>query len=441
MRITNIKAIMKKGNVNFKHLFSILILLTLSSYILLGKARENAVYAMPNPSENLSNDLTNLEKRIDQGATDLETWEYELIVGVLRNVALGIAGSAPPSVQGVQTGSVNNIGSVGLGGVICHTTAHFLEQPPSLQPVNHLARMFRIPWQPQQAYAQTGTTLLSNYGFETLWKTSRNVCYALLSIVLIIIGVMIMFRVEVSKRTIMTLQLALPRIVMSLILITFSYAIGGFFIDLVAILKNLLGNMFNIPWANLGNLFGQLTWAIAGLPGHGSGMISQIPNLEGALSGIVSITMFVLVGLMVIVALITIFVKFIAEWVNLFIRTAFAPFFILIGTLPGENNTMFSWLKGMLASAIAIPLTGFGLWIAHAFVDPASGFSEIQGPGLVAQPGLVNALVAFGILLIVPSIPAAVKDALDVLTPSGVSKQQLEVSDLMRTAGMINPFT
>jgi len=44
---------------------------------------------------------------------------------------------------------------------------------------------------------------------------------------------MIMFRVRISPQTVITVQSALPKIIFTLILITFSYAIAGFLIDLM----------------------------------------------------------------------------------------------------------------------------------------------------------------------------------------------------------------
>jgi len=72
--------------------------------------------------------------------------------------------------------------------------------------------------------------------FANLWKIFRDVSYMLLVIILISIGFMIMFRAKLNPQTVMTVENALPKIVISLILITFSFAIAGFLIDLMYVL-------------------------------------------------------------------------------------------------------------------------------------------------------------------------------------------------------------
>jgi hypothetical protein len=83
----------------------------------------------------------------------------------------------------------------------------------------------------QPAYAQVGG------GFEALrpllpvWTAARNVAYLLFVFVFIIIGLAIMLRVKIDPRTVMTLQNQIPRIIIGILLVTFSYAIAGLMID------------------------------------------------------------------------------------------------------------------------------------------------------------------------------------------------------------------
>lgn len=72
--------------------------------------------------------------------------------------------------------------------------------------------------------------------FSNLWIIFRDFSYMLLVIVLIAIGFMIMFRAKINPQTVISVENALPKIVISLILITFSFAIAGFIIDLMYII-------------------------------------------------------------------------------------------------------------------------------------------------------------------------------------------------------------
>ncbi len=76
--------------------------------------------------------------------------------------------------------------------------------------------------------------------FSNLWKIFRDLSYMLLVIVLIAIGFMIMFRAKINPQTVISVENALPKIVISLILITFSFAIAGFLIDLMYISIGLI---------------------------------------------------------------------------------------------------------------------------------------------------------------------------------------------------------
>lgn len=76
--------------------------------------------------------------------------------------------------------------------------------------------------------------------FSNLWKIFRDLSYMVLVIILIAIGFMIMFRAKINPQTVISVENALPKIVIALILITFSFAIAGFMIDIMYILIGLI---------------------------------------------------------------------------------------------------------------------------------------------------------------------------------------------------------
>ena len=78
-----------------------------------------------------------------------------------------------------------------------------------------------------------------------LWKMVRNVTYFLLILVIIVMSFMIMFRVKISPQTVITVQSALPKIIVALLLITFSYAIAGLLIDLMYVVIGLIAGMIS----------------------------------------------------------------------------------------------------------------------------------------------------------------------------------------------------
>ena len=63
------------------------------------------------------------------------------------------------------------------------------------------------------------------------WKTFRNLAYLFFVLIFLVIGFMIMFRHKINGQTVVTIQQAIPNIIVALLFVTFSYAIGGLLID------------------------------------------------------------------------------------------------------------------------------------------------------------------------------------------------------------------
>jgi len=93
--------------------------------------------------------------------------------------------------------------------------------------------------------AAEGIGMGSIQPFAKIWKIFRDVTYLLLVVVLIAIGFMVMFRTKINPQTVISVENSLPKIIMALILITFSFAIAGFLIDLmymlIAVIISILG--------------------------------------------------------------------------------------------------------------------------------------------------------------------------------------------------------
>lgn len=87
-----------------------------------------------------------------------------------------------------------------------------------------------------QTYAAEGIGFASIKPLMSLWKIFRDVAYLCLVLVMIVIGFMIMFRMKINPQTVISVENALPKIVITLILITFSFAIAGLLIDIMYIL-------------------------------------------------------------------------------------------------------------------------------------------------------------------------------------------------------------
>ena len=97
-----------------------------------------------------------------------------------------------------------------------------------------------------KSYAAEGIGFGALKPFINLWKVFRDASYIILVIILIAIGFMVMFRMKLNPQTVISVESALPKIVIALLLITFSFPIAGFLIDLmyvlIAVIISLLSN-------------------------------------------------------------------------------------------------------------------------------------------------------------------------------------------------------
>lgn len=141
-----------------------------------------------------------------------------------------------------------------------------------------------------KTYAAEGIGFASIKPMIEIWKAFRNVAYLILVLVLIAIGFMIMFRMKLNPQTVISLENSLPKIVISLILITFSFAIAGLLIDAMYVGINVIisvlssGNIKNLSVADIpavqNKFIGAGMWDI--LPYKGAGWWG---NILGSLSG------------------------------------------------------------------------------------------------------------------------------------------------------------
>lgn len=77
-----------------------------------------------------------------------------------------------------------------------------------------------------------------------LWIAFRNVTYLLFVIVFVVIGFAIMLRAKIDPRTVMTIENQIPKIIVALILVSFSYAIAGLVVDIMWLMTFVTINLF-----------------------------------------------------------------------------------------------------------------------------------------------------------------------------------------------------
>lgn len=141
-----------------------------------------------------------------------------------------------------QPGSDEYFKKSALGNVANYISISYTN-PPASGMYWARAQFERIGLAPK-TYAAEGIGLAGLKPFASLWILFRNAAYLLLTLLIVAIGLMIMFRLKVNPQTVITLENSLPRIVITILLITFSFPIAGFMIDLMYALIFLAISIF-----------------------------------------------------------------------------------------------------------------------------------------------------------------------------------------------------
>jgi hypothetical protein len=227
-----------------------------------------------------------------------------------------------------------------------------------------------------------------------IWTTFRNITYVLFVLILVAMGFAIMFRVKISPQAVITIQSALPRIVLALVLITFSYAIVGFLLDIMFFLNDLIVNIFFNPKSGLfiqleiiGEIIrgGDIVGSWLGAPPPVGAIftvigLTLVPALLLVLivlsfSQVVGIILVLIFALFILIILFRLAWAILKAFTMIVVNLVFAPFRILIGVLPG-SDAIGSWFRDLLANIAVFPAILIMLLLSSYFI-----FAGIIGVG------------------------------------------------------------
>lgn len=88
-------------------------------------------------------------------------------------------------------------------------------------------------------YAAEGVGFAAIKSLGGIWQLFRDISFSAIVIYLVVAGFLIMFRFKINAQTIVSIENTLPRIFITLLLITFSFAIAGFMIDIMYVVSGL----------------------------------------------------------------------------------------------------------------------------------------------------------------------------------------------------------
>ena len=184
---------------------------------------------------------------------NLHNWTQSVMIEVMSSLTCQLVGIDTTSSNNQCLGFDQKTGKIGflpagnlakgevggaIGGMSGMITALYTPPAHTSDYFRDLALNFGIA---KQTYAQrTGVGFQGLSPLMNIWTVFRNIVYLFLVIIFIIIGLAIMLRVKIDPRTVMTIQNQIPKIIIGILLVTFSFAIAGFLIDMMWVLIYLL---------------------------------------------------------------------------------------------------------------------------------------------------------------------------------------------------------
>lgn len=359
-------------------------------------------------------------------------WVYE-ILGPTNSPSTGETPTGTPDAPNTPNPDGSSIDRPGAISSLSNLMAGMYAYPPALSS-RYVADVMDNAGLVPPAYAQ-GLGFASLDPILSLWKTFRNLAYFFFIAVLIFIGIMIMLRQKISAQASVTAQQALPGIIISLILVTFSYAIAGLLIDVMYVSMFLIVGLFNTIAPNAAatgtevisyNIFNLTGMLFKGAAWDGfqqntnlvTGVIRGIApagndsNVAGFLGFLGGLTLSIVLAVAVLIGMVKLFFELLKSYASIIMGVVFAPVYLMMGAIPGKN-AFTPWIKNMIGNLAAFPTVLLFVIIFQIFTDSISSSNQggFMPPFLIGngQSGVAGFIIGLAILLALPDIVKEVK--------------------------------
>ncbi|HUW24581.1 MAG TPA: hypothetical protein VMW04_03030 [Patescibacteria group bacterium] len=369
-----------------------------------------------------------------KGSTNLDDYEKALTLPDLnleshtnetyKDLAISVIKSIAPSenTNKSEGGALTAVGNL---------IVSMYTNPPasSIEYFAYLGRNFGLV---KPAYAQGGIGFRGLSSLLPLWRASRNLAYLFFVLIFLFTGLAIMFRVKIDPKTAVTIQNSIPKLVIALILVTFSYAIAGLLIDLIYVLiyvgvliigqSGLLGSMAEIAaeqrkFVSLG--FGEAYGLVlgGGIKAVWEGVVVKTffaglnPNiLVGILAGIGGVIFTLIFLIIALYLVLKLFFNLLKSYISIIVSVIIGPIQILLGAVPGSKGGFGAWFLNLLANVLVFPAVALFLLLASVIIEVGKGPTWTP-PVLGVGGGALTAILGLGLLMAVGSIPNVVLEA------------------------------
>lgn len=380
------------------------------------------------------------------------------VVTIPFNYAPADTAPVPPRSPGTSLPSNR---PVAIGGAVggLTTMMNGMYQRPIASSTTYIADVLESANVVTPAYAQ-GLGFAALDPILDLWKTFRNIAYIFFVIIFVIIGFMIMFRQKMGQ-TAITAQQAIPKIIIALILVTFSYAIAGFAIDLMYLTMTLIIGVFaplfpsgmDILTYNILQLTAVLVGAAFDFGSNDlvSNIVGGVFNTSGnfgtELMGAIGGTLLtVILALAILIGTVRLFFEMLRCYATVVIAVVTSPLLLMMEALPGKS-AFKTWIRTLVGHLSAFPVVLLVLVLFYAFTDgtvrATGGFMPpfLLGSG---QAGNITSVMGLAIILALPDIVQHIRKAIApenafVSMVTSSATKSLKQGELALPAGMASP--
>lgn len=344
------------------------------------------------------------------------------------------AGDGTPLPGGSTTVSLNK----SMGNMIAS-----IYRNPAASTDIYIADIFNSAGIATPAYAQ-GLGFASLTPILGAWKIFRNMSYIFFVIIMLALGFMIMLRQKIGGQAAVTAQQAIPRVVLALLAVTFSYAIAGLLIDFMYLLMFFMIGFFGVGDSLNFSIFSMGAKIISSgfdtaLKGVSDFVSTNIPFTGGYttlkdtasfLSGGAGLLAAVIVAVAIAINLFRLWFELLKTYVSILINIIAAPLLLMMEAIPGRK-AFSSWIKSLIGNLMAFPVVLLIFIVYNVLTNQLNtGVPEVPEfakdfYGNISQGGFVppyvggvsgsNAmtfLIGLGMILIMPDLVVQAKKAM-----------------------------
>jgi hypothetical protein len=341
---------------------------------------------------------------------------------IAANLVTELAPELTTSYEDLQEADIPYVMKRGVVGVADDQLVAMFNSYPSVDVIAHLSNEWVPGYKETQSVYATGYEDLRESGIDSLWSKTRDLAYLGFVVIMIGIGFMIMFRSKIGGQALVTVGNSIPRIVIALVLVTFSFAIIGLIIDVSGTLMGFIGSIFGMENpVNPMNIF-QIFKGLLGMQDSTNleaigafvaiDLIGAVMASLGLFSsflipGVGVATFMVLLILLTVIAIVTfgvikLWFVLVKAYLGLLVNVIIAPLSIMIGAFPGSQQATGNMFKSVLRNALVFPMAFAIINLPYAF-EP--GQLSLNFPATFNPDALLN-LKLGGLILAIAKIVA-----------------------------------